>query len=285
MASKRRGKGKGKGKGVPPAGASIGSKAVSAVALDGLAQAKEPRKKKPPKRRARRERAAEPAKRKPAAKPAVQARPVARSGGGRERDDRADRRRAKRLVADVRERKRRIASDFYAMGEALRELKRPEMYGALRYPSFRQLLSDQQLVSRSTAFKLIAVTETYPKDQALALGLEKAYGLIRWSNAADTDESPSELAAGDALIGDRAIHDITVRDLRERVRRIDPGSDTDGRSRARRHAERVARAMQREMRAQGLDTAKARARRVGGQWLVAVEAPVADAEAWLGEDA
>ncbi|MFW5920679.1 MAG: hypothetical protein ACOCUS_02475 [Polyangiales bacterium] len=296
MATKKRGKRKTRK--TTASVASVPAATPAGAKVEPAAKPKPKRKAKPepkpPRRPARRKspRRSKPQRPKPTRKrkpsATVAARRVASRGGKRIAHDARSRKRAEGLVNEIRQRKKRITGDFYAMGEALKTLSRPSMYGALGHESFERMLVERELVSASTAYKLMAVVEAYPRKQALELGLEKAYGLVRWTEATGQERSPSELAASNALIGDRRVHDISSRALQDRLRHAREtigASAGDGRVQSGKNAERIARRMQREMRAQGLEGVRARARRVRGQWYVTLEVLASEAEAWLQDGA
>ena len=113
---------------------------------------------------------------------------------------RAPAKRAADLVSTVETLRHDIDARFYELGLALRELQRPEMYRALGFTSFEALLAGRELMSRPTAFKFINVVESFPKPVATKLGIEKAYGVIRYTKLAHASRTPVEVLALDPVI-------------------------------------------------------------------------------------
>ncbi len=157
----------------------------------------------------------------------------------------AKRRRAEALLALVQRRKQRITEDFYDIGEALRELLRKELYKALGFASFDELVETHELMGREQARKLITLVEHVPREEALKLGQEKAYALVAYTVATPEADVPAELARTDAKIGGKPLSKASVRDIQAaaaEVRKKSPKkapSDAE-RARVRRERELVA---------------------------------------------
>ena len=126
----------------------------------------------------------------------------------------AKRRRAQALLALVQRRKQRITEDFYDIGEALRELLRKELYKALGFASFDELVVTHELMSGEQARKLIMLVEHMPREEALQLGQEKAYALVAYTLATPEADVPAELVRTDAKLGDKPVSKASVRDLK-----------------------------------------------------------------------
>lgn len=189
---------------------------------------------------------------------------------------------AQGLVVEVKKRRQRIADDFYEIGVALRKLARPRMYRALGYATFEELVTGRRLCSRVQAFKLMQVAAAFPKKQALELGVEKAYALVRYVEATPAADVARELAARDARVAGKPIAAITVSELREATRAVRGRDHAAADPAASAEARRVARRVQRELRARGLKELKARAVPKGARWVLTVELPLDDADALLG---
>lgn len=65
----------------------------------------------------------------------------------------------------------------------------------LGHESFEALLDARELLSCSQAHKLIAIVDAYTRDQALALGLEKAFAVIAYAAATPAHEVPQLVVA------------------------------------------------------------------------------------------
>jgi len=125
-----------------------------------------------------------------------------------------DRERGEDLLALIERRKSVIVESFYDLGVALRELLRRELYRALGHPSFKALLEERRVMSEAQAYKLIALVEHLPREEALRLGQEKAAALVAYAEATPEPDRPAELARTDAPIGGKPLSKVSVRDLK-----------------------------------------------------------------------
>lgn len=149
--------------------------------------------------------------------------------------------RGEALLALIERRKQRIVEDFYDLGLALKELLDDELYVALGHRTFAELLSARNVVSASSAKKLIAVVEHVSREQALRLGREKAYALVAYAAASPEADVPSQLAAIDAEIAGKKVAALSTRDIEEAARRArqaarKPSAEEKAAERARREA-------------------------------------------------
>jgi hypothetical protein len=131
-----------------------------------------------------------------------------------------DRARAEALLALIARRKQRIVEDFYEIGEALRELLRKELFRAVGYRSFEQMLRDRGVMSKEQARKLIAVVEHVPREQALTLGSEKAYALVAYTAATPEPDVPAELVARDERVGSKRVSKASLREIEAATREV-----------------------------------------------------------------
>ena len=86
---------------------------------------------------------------------------------------------ATQLIADIKQLRADIASNFYRMGQKLRDLHRPERYRALAYNTFKEALEGEQLLTFPQARKLIRIVDAFSEPVALTHGVEKAAEIIR----------------------------------------------------------------------------------------------------------
>jgi len=128
------------------------------------------------------------------------------------------------VVAQSRPRGRSHAR-FYEAGAALREILESELYRALGAESFDGLLETRRVVGRTQAFKLIEIARAFTAEQAVKLGMEKAYALARYTKATPEDDDPGAIASSGKLgarklatLGRRAI-DEAAKAARSRTRR------------------------------------------------------------------
>ena len=117
------------------------------------------------------------------------------------------------LVALIRRRMTDVVESFYDMGEALREVVEHKLYAAAGHASFKAFLAAERLLSARQAAKLIAVVRKVPREQALALGQERAYALVAYTNATPEDDSPEGLLSKNAVIGSKTLQDASLRDI------------------------------------------------------------------------
>lgn len=194
----------------------------------------------------------------------------------------ADKRRAEEMLAAIARRKERIAEDFYEIGKALRELSRKKLYLALGHASFEEMLAARDVMSLTSAKKLIAVVEKVPLEQALALGPEKAYALARYTDATPELDTPAGLLEGEATIGGKKVADASVRDLREATKKARAKSGKKhAASPEEQAASKAAREVSAWLRSQKVRGATVTAKRAAKGYLLTIELPVASSSALL----
>ncbi len=186
-------------------------------------------------------------------------------------------RRAESLLALVARRKARIVEDFFDIGEALRELRDHKLFQTIGYSSFRAMLDARGVMSHTQAVKLIASAKNYEREQALSLGLEKAYALVRCTAATPAPDSPKFLSETGAKIGKKPAGAATVRDIAkaagaERRRREAKRPDPEAKAAAETERAVRARLVKRAVR----EAAVAVARKKTG-WRIRVEIDLAHA--------
>jgi hypothetical protein len=184
-----------------------------------------------------------------------------------------------RLVREVLVRREHVTANFYAMGLALRELSRPERYrDELGFQTFEDLVEQRYLTSKMTAAKLIAVASTFPEDQAVQLGVEKGYALIRYASIEHDARYAVVMFEKNEKIGGEPVLVASVRDINEAAKRKreslrEPRAPSDDETTAR----RAARATQAGLRRAGMRSASARAHRHAGVWCVRIDLSPTDA--------
>lgn len=186
---------------------------------------------------------------------------------------------AEGLIRDIATRRARIANDFFEIGVALSRLSTRPLYTSLGYASFDELLQKRRVMTRMQASKLIAVSQAYPKQQALSLGVEKAYALVRYAAATPAPDLARSLATADARIAGKPLRDLTVKQLRDATKTLHgvmPPNDHDLEE-----ARATARKLQKKLRAEGASSAKVRAHREGIALHLRIDMDVKDASALL----
>ncbi len=182
---------------------------------------------------------------------------------------------AEALIRDIATRRARIADDFYEIGVALNRLSSRPLYTSLGYANFDDLLARRRVLGRVQAFKLMAVTQAFDKQQALRLGVEKSYALVRYVAATPAHDLARSLAATNARIGAKRLRAMSAKELRDATKRLQsraPADDYDLKE-----ARATARALQKKLRADGAKTAKVRAHREGSGVQLRIDLDVKDA--------
>jgi hypothetical protein len=191
-------------------------------------------------------------------------------------------RRAEELIAEIHRKKELVAESFVDIGEALLELDKKKLWAAVGYASLTELLTARDLMGRSQAFKLMAVVRSLPRRQALALGPEKAYALIRYAHATKALERPTDVLTHGIVVDGkrRRVEDLTARDI---VRQAQETVDAQAirRDPARKAAEKARSAVERALGKRGVH-ATVTLVRTAGAWVCDVRAPVDDLARALG---
>ena len=190
-----------------------------------------------------------------------------------------NRKRAMALIADITQRKKRIARDFYAIGEALKLLSDPALYHAAGYARFDHLIKGERLMGKTLAYKLIAIVDTYPANTARKLGIEKAYALFAYTEATPAEDLAPQLAESNPRIGETRLERMSVRDLLDAARRARAANAGRAATEAERDARRVAKRVQKKLRAKGAKSAKARAKSHRGEWRIRLDLAVDEVSA------
>jgi hypothetical protein len=150
------------------------------------------------------------------------------------------------------------------MGCELAELCDGEYHAALGYPTFAAMIEDHDLVSRSVAWRLIAIYRSIPRNTARQLGPQKSLEwlrLLRTVAGPDATEQQVNAAARQpAVVQGTPVADLSTRQLvelrrrsveRQAMARKDPGA-TD--------AHKLARAIAQLLRRHGAEDASVVAR-------------------------
>lgn len=154
--------------------------------------------------------------------------------------------RAERLVRTIEEQREFLHEAFFDIGEALCALQDEALYVVLGYPHLEGLIADRALLPRAQAHKLMAIVRTVPRAEALFVGPEKAYEIVRSTRGAAPAGSAAKKKADKAALDD------------------DPG----------RHAAVVAvKEAERELRSRGIAGATVELRKREGTWVAVLIIP------------
>lgn len=130
------------------------------------------------------------------------------------------RERAIELLDMIARRKTRILEDFYDIGAALAELSDKQLYLALGFASFADMLDHHEVMGYSQAKRLMTVVAKMPRAQAVKLGAERAYALVAYTSATPEADDPAELAKKDVKIGGKPISQASVRHLEGAAKKV-----------------------------------------------------------------
>jgi len=100
---------------------------------------------------------------------------------------------AKALLALIARRKKEITEAFYDVGEALLRLKQRDMVSALGRRSFAEVCEIDAGVSASTGERLVAITQSLTREQALDMGQKKAMAMVTLAAATPEDDTAAGL--------------------------------------------------------------------------------------------
>lgn len=189
--------------------------------------------------------------------------------------------RAESILQLIARRIARIQEDFYELGIALKQLRDEKLYAALGYRTFDELLAKRRPIGRTQAYKLIALVENVTRDQALALGEEKAYALARLAKATPAADTVGSILETGIEMGSshKRVKGMTVRQIEEARRRVQKPRRSSPEEAAARTA---ARDSQRTLRARGI-AARVSVTRRGKKWWAAIEIPIDKLSLLAGE--
>ncbi|MEO6417883.1 MAG: hypothetical protein ABIP39_00650 [Polyangiaceae bacterium] len=192
---------------------------------------------------------------------------------------------AEELIERVERLKLGIAQGFYEMGRCLGELLDKKLHLSLGFASFEAMLDERGVMSAMQAFKLIEVSRQFSKRDAVRLGPEKAYALVRHvARTKQTDDAAEYLLEGFPVGGRRRpIDEVTVRDILMATRTaVSRQQGERGESeRARKDAESIRRKVHAALVKRVGDEAEVKVYFRRGGWRVVVELPAELAESAL----
>ncbi|MFT5355991.1 MAG: hypothetical protein ACI9KE_003213 [Polyangiales bacterium] len=156
------------------------------------------------------------------------------------------RRTTKLRIQRIQKRFRAAEAEFYAIGKELNALNTPAVLAEFNVTSFEAFV-EAEVMSYSTAKRFCRVAREFPKPLALRLGVQKAYHLARYVEAAGLRSSAATLARADAKLGDAPISKLSALELDNMVRMLrlqtaitqKPRASTKERRRARDVADRI----------------------------------------------
>jgi hypothetical protein len=123
------------------------------------------------------------------------------------------------LVKEVERREDVALGNAYAIAVALMELSKPARYKEeLGFESVEELLEKKGLSSRMTAHKHVTVVNVLSEKEVRWI-----YLLICWVLRQDANADPRKVLAPGFRVGGMLVPELSVRDLREALRRLGSG--------------------------------------------------------------
>lgn len=186
-------------------------------------------------------------------------------------------RRGEELVAEIGRKSLLIRETFVDIAEALVEIEKKKLYAAMGYERFEELLEERGIMGRSQAYKLMAIARHIPRSDALSLGPEKAYAIVRYAKAtAALDVAPQILQEGIVVNRRRRpVADLSVREIADlaSVSRQNRRNATDDPERH--EALAAASEAERNLRKRGIRGVAVTVRKKAGAWVATVTLPLA----------
>ena len=186
---------------------------------------------------------------------------------------------ARKDIALIRRKRGDIAAAFYDMGEALARLKRPEVYGAFKKPSWEAFCEGELSMSESQAERLIEIVRTMTREDAIKLGtFSKASSVARLVQATPAHETVAQAIRHGVVVGKKRIDvkHASVRGIAKATRDVPRKRGNRGRHVSDEDAALVA-TLARAIAGLGLDAhVTAKAGLAGKQARVAIDVAIAD---------
>lgn len=189
---------------------------------------------------------------------------------------------ANELLALIARRIQRIEEDFFDVGTALRELKEKKLFVALGFRTFDAMLAKRVPMGRSQAYRLIAIATKVTREDAVALGEEKAYSIARLVAVTPEADTVASVLGSGVRVGKskRSARRMSTREIDAAKRSITAQNKKP--DPAERDAKRQARAAQAALRARRI-RATAAIEKAMGRWWAIVRIPVEDLPSLVGE--
>lgn len=182
------------------------------------------------------------------------------------------------LLSEVREHVREIGARFYDIGVALKQIVDEKLYAVRHHRSFAALVKAEKLMSPRQATKLVTVARKVRREHALALGLEKTYALLGYSDATPAADSVAGLLEAGGSVEGRAVKSLSLRQIEAATRGVkaDAGAKRPSTAKAKADA-RMAKAVAAGLREGGLPKGAITV----GATRVRVDLPRAAVERWM----
>ena len=129
-----------------------------------------------------------------------------------------NRQRCAQLVALIRRKMQDIRDGFFEIGTALADINNNALFKAAGYESLEALLEQEGFMGAAQARKLITISEHVDREDAIALGTEKAYALTRYSQALGNGGPVASLLKRNELVNGKRLKEASVRDLVQATR-------------------------------------------------------------------
>lgn len=134
------------------------------------------------------------------------------------------------------------------------------------------MLTARRVMSSAQVFKLIKLVASVPREEALAMGQEKAFALVRYAAATPVIDTPKTLMESGTLPDGKPVADASVRDLQQAIHRV--RNKPRPRSPEAAEAQREAAQIQATLRRAGAKSAVVTARKSKGTFWIRVDVPL-----------
>ncbi len=190
-------------------------------------------------------------------------------------------RRAEDLIETIARHFPRIREEFYDIGMALRELMDKELYRALGYASFEEMLAKRNVLGKTQAYKLLAVVRNLPRKEALGVGQEKAYALTALAKATPSMDTACALLSKGITLGTKAkdVSKLSRREIEALTKEVRRPRKQAPEVKA---ASQTAKVAQSALRARKIK-ATVETKRQEGHWWAIVRVPLENLTALIGE--
>ncbi len=122
--------------------------------------------------------------------------------------------RAEKLVAKARGLMEQIERNFWELGRVLEAIRSEELHRVLGYDNLEVLAEEGLGLSKTVAWKLIAVAQGLPRTEAVKLGQERAYALVAYAKATGEGDDAVALVRRDVAIAGKRLSQTSVRELK-----------------------------------------------------------------------
>ena len=177
--------------------------------------------------------------------------------------------RGNEALATIARNRAQIADSFFDIALELTVLRRPEIYGALGFAGFEEVIPTTGL-SRATAYELLRLSERYTRGTVITLGPERGTALIRYVDATLADDDAETLAREDAEIDGTPISKLSAEQIEQAARDARAPSKTPRRE-GEGEAKKAVAGLKKRIAKSGAEVSL---KRVKGAWVAVMVVPI-----------